>query len=308
MAYEHLTRSAAEIARKSDAERLAWLQDQHWVPYTRAIECEKRLTAVLEQPRRKRMRNMLIVGPTNNGKSTIIERFCRRYPRTASPDGGHQIIPILPVDVPDGPFVRSLLAAILRELDLDGFASRTSTVMLTIVLQALKQAGTRMLVLDDIQNILDGRKDQTKQLLNLMRYLNNVLMISIVAVGTKDALKVMQRDSQTANRFRPFFLPRWGHDEDEEDDCRLLDSFDSVLPFPEPSNLSEPAKKKRILKLSDGLIGEIWTVLQLWGALAIEAGDPCLDLRHLSHIEYEAPSTERYARMAHSEGVLARLG
>ena len=75
------------------------------------------------------------------------------------------------------------------------------------------------------------RKQQ--EFLNVIKHLSNELMIPIVGVGTRDALRAIQTDPQIANRFELIILPHWNVDEEY---LRLLASYEKVLPLAKPSH------------------------------------------------------------------------
>ena len=76
----------------------------------------------------------------------------------------------------------------------------------------MRGTGVRLLVIDEVQNLLSGSRLQQRRLLNLLRWLGNELQIPLVAVGTAEALHAIQSDDQLANRFTPFGLPPWKYD------------------------------------------------------------------------------------------------
>ena len=51
-----------------------------WIGYPRAVDALERLESLLTWPDKQRMPNLLILGPTNNGKSMIVEKFRRLHP------------------------------------------------------------------------------------------------------------------------------------------------------------------------------------------------------------------------------------
>ncbi|EPK3350627.1 TniB family NTP-binding protein, partial [Pseudomonas aeruginosa] len=53
------------------------LRADRWIGYPRAVEALNRLEALYAWPNKQRMPNLLLVGPTNNGKSMIVEKFRR---------------------------------------------------------------------------------------------------------------------------------------------------------------------------------------------------------------------------------------
>ena len=92
----HLRPEARELALLPAAERLALLLANRWIGYTRATEAISLLGRLLaSEPGRVRPRNLLIVGPTNNGKTAIAGRFLRDHQQRLSEDGEHEIFPVL---------------------------------------------------------------------------------------------------------------------------------------------------------------------------------------------------------------------
>ncbi len=73
----------------------------------------------------------------------------------------------------------------------------------------LREAKVRVLIIDELLNILADSSDKLNQMLNLLRFLGNELQIWIVSVGVKETLQVVNSDDQLSNRFEPFPLPRW---------------------------------------------------------------------------------------------------
>ena len=99
----HLHDAAQQVARLPAAERLRHVRADRWIGYTRATEALARLETLFEWPARQRMPNLLLTGPTNNGKSMIIEKFRRTHPPKSCPDREH--IPVLAVQMPSDPSV-----------------------------------------------------------------------------------------------------------------------------------------------------------------------------------------------------------
>jgi len=80
-----------------DEERIIKIQEQSLVPYSKAISLLEELDILYNLPKRDRMPNLLIVGSTNNGKSTILKKFMQKYPDYVEAD--NIIKPIIFTDV-----------------------------------------------------------------------------------------------------------------------------------------------------------------------------------------------------------------
>jgi len=104
-----------------------------------------------------------------------------------------------------------------------------------LVLRRLREARVRMLVIDELHNVLAGRSDRRREFLNLIRFLGNQLRIPLVGVGTREAYLAIRSDDQLENRFEPFVLPRW---QAGEEACSLLASFAASFPLRRESQIA----------------------------------------------------------------------
>ncbi|WP_433684756.1 TniB family NTP-binding protein [Nocardia sp. CA-119907] len=97
----YLHPSAQRLAMLPAEERVRYVRADRWIGYTRAAEALTRLEGLFTMPAKQRMPNLLLVGPTNNGKSMIIEKFRRDHPTIAHID--REEIPVLVVQMPSEP-------------------------------------------------------------------------------------------------------------------------------------------------------------------------------------------------------------
>ena len=110
----HLLPAAQGLARLPADERIQRLRADRWIGYSRAVEGLNRLETLYAWPNKQRMPNLLLVGPTNNGKSMIIEKFRRSHP--ASSDADQEHIPVLVVQMPSEPSVIRFYVALLAAM------------------------------------------------------------------------------------------------------------------------------------------------------------------------------------------------
>src|SRR5258708_6752995 len=76
----HLHPVARAVLDHSEAERTAWIRTERWIGYPLAHHALTILEDLLTLPVRQRMPNLLLIGPTNNGKTMIVEKFRRDHP------------------------------------------------------------------------------------------------------------------------------------------------------------------------------------------------------------------------------------
>lgn len=283
----HLKTEAAEVLKASLSERIEFTQRERWIGYPRAQRILKSLEDLIVYPKTQRMPNFLIVADTNNGKSTIVNHFARRYPRVIAPESDRTHIPVLIIQatasVDEGRLYAEILRAIRPPFKTPGRLDQRHHM----ALKMMDLVGTKILVIDEFQNALASRIAQRTQFLNAIKNLGNDLRIPIVAAGTSLAFNALQSDRQLSNRFKPAILPRWKSDADFG---RLLASFESFLPLPEPSKLSVGPLAIKIHSMTEGTIGEVSKLLSRAAILGIEQKKPKIDERILSAVDYVSPS------------------
>jgi hypothetical protein len=154
----------------------------------------------------------------------------------------------------------------------------------------MRKTGVRLLIIDELHNVLSGAGMQQRRLLNLLRWIGNELQIPLVGVGTAEALRAIRSDDQLVNRFEPFPLPPW-----TEDDAylRLLSTLEAVLPVRRPSGLVRPALASRIFALSEGVLGEIVAVVTRAAARAVMQGGETITPKLLNEAGFMRPSDRR---------------
>ena len=180
----HLLSGAQGLARLPAAERIQRIRADRWIGYPRAVDALNRLETLFAWPSKQRMPNLLLVGPTNNGKSMIIEKFRRTHPATSGDDQEH--IPVLCVQMPSEPSVTRFYVALLAAMGAPLRPRQRLPEMEQLALSLLRRVGVRMLVIDELHNVLAGNNVSRRELLNLLRFLGNELRIPLVGVGTRE--------------------------------------------------------------------------------------------------------------------------
>ncbi|WP_113719772.1 TniB family NTP-binding protein [Arthrobacter dokdonensis] len=284
----HLHPAVQATARLSASERIDQIRADRWIGYPKAVEAVDRLQTLLGWPRKQRMPNLLLIGPTNNGKSMIIERFRRQHLPRTEPDREH--IPVVCVQMPAEPTELRFYTALLSAIGAP-FRPRQRVVDVErLALALLGEVGVRMLVIDEFHNVLAGRGETRRAFLNLLRFLGNELNIPLVGVGTREAYLAVRSDDQLENRFEPFVLPLW----EVGDEARsLLASFAASFPLRSPSRIDGEDMARYLLARSEGTIGELARLLTAAAVVAVESGEERINRKTLTMADYIGPSERR---------------
>lgn len=297
---EHLSEEAKELLKLSDYDRFKSLEKDIWVEYPVAERILSRMRELYYHARCNRMPNLLIIGPTNNGKSMIKEKFYKIYNRPFYENhinlhGEHicykELIeqPLISIQMPSNPNIRRFLIIIGEKIG-QNYQLTNRNAIEEELFPALIKLKVRMIIIDEVHNILAGSTKQQLEFLNTLRYIGNELKVPIVCLGTRDAYLALRTDPQLENRFEPCILPLW---QNNREFMSLLESFITIIPLRKHSNLICSKIASFILKKSEGIIGEISAILRNAARKAIESGREQIDLEILEELDYKSPGERR---------------
>ena len=284
--YGHVHPGLRESITLPATDRVRVIQTPRWFGYPRANEAIDKLEDLIGYPRGSRMPNLFIYGETNNGKTKIVEHFMRRHPANDNPHGEDAHVPLLNIQMPFAPDPRRFYRVILDQLFATYRPSDTTARLETQSMNILRDCGIKMLIIDELHNILSARIDKQRQFLNLIRYIGNELQVPMVCVGIRDGLTALQHDKQLENRFEPFHLPEW---KDGEDYHQVLHTFVKLMPLKKDSGLAYSDLAYDILYLSEGTIGEITDLIRRAAIYAVKSGREIIDETSLKNCGYIPP-------------------
>ena len=292
-----LTNEAQEIINKTNEERIAYISEDRWIHYPQAEEIIQTLESIKTYEKNKtRVTSVLLVGSSNNGKTSLLEEFVRRNPSyDYYSENSDKLtkeffnkynaigIPTLSILAPNEPNESRLYSNILNKISAP-FKERDSIARKQYLVEYyLDLLNVDMLIIDEIHNILSGSVAKQKQVLNAIKNLSNHLKIPIVLSGTKDALRAVSTDSQISSRFRPIYLKKWKMDKEF---VSLLATFLKTLPLKKESIMLTVNTSMEILEISDGNIGDIIGLLKKAAIYAIKSESERITLKEIKECGY----------------------
>ena len=138
----------------------------------------------------------------------------------------------------------------------------------------LRKVAPRMIVVDEVHNLLAGTAHEQRVSMNLLKFLSNQLKCAIVVLGTREALAAMQTDAQIASRFPGFELSRR---QENEGFRGFLAGFERQLPLRQASRISgSRAMVSAIMSATGGITGHISELLSRAAEAAIRSNKECI--------------------------------
>lgn len=278
------------------AANLSELMRTCWIPYQRADQALHRLEWLIKRPETHRPLGMLLVGETNNGKTTIALRFQTLQDRKLQPEQGYGSDierPVVYVQTPPRPDVGAFYSGILRAINAPFQETWRWERKQAQVLALFPRLKVKMLMVDEIHNILVGRPQEQNLFLNVLRYLTNELRIPLVAIGIPDALSALQHDQQLGNRLEPFELPRW---EPKQAYAKFLAQVFGWFRLDGSQVIPQREFVQRFCFMAEGLTGETWRLVGQLAEAAYNEGEVKIQPRLLDQVSWQRPSDRRAAR------------
>lgn len=281
-----LSKKAQELIDGSYEEKMALVFSDKWIEYDRAKNALIDLQELVSLPRVVRPQNMMIVGHTNNGKSALLKKFIERNPYKLEENKDHYTVPCAYIQASGEGGIKFFYGSILDSVNFPHRPNGSAEVKRKQVIDTLRKLETKVLVIDEMNHLLSYKGNGQQVMLNAIKYLSNELRINIIGAGTEDALNVIKSDSQTANRFEPFYLYRWKYDREY---LKILFAFEAMLPLKKESNLIEKQKAEYILMKSEGLLGEIVKIIRAAFKYCLRNKLDYISMTVLKSIDYEGP-------------------
>ena len=278
-----LSSRAAALLDAPVEERLIQIKRDKYLPYERSKDIIKEMESFISHPSSHRPPNILIAARSRNGKTEILKEFLARHPAKELRDGDAICAPVVMLQCPPGPDEETFFFNALSKLGMAPIRNEKSGATLQRLITVLRKIQTKVLLLDELNNLLAGTVGKTRFMMNMLKYISNETGISIVAAGTKDALHVLATDAQLESRFPTRVLPRWK--ENSEEFSQLLYDFEYVLPLKNASNLVSLPIRGMIFGLGDGLIGDIAATIKSAAEIAVENKEERITEKILQHMK-----------------------
>lgn len=271
---ERLHPSAEALLDAPNVARATKIIRDHTILYPALQQVISEAEWMVYEPRQTRARGRIICADRANGKTSIAElihaRFCE-YGRSDAPC-------VLRISMSGLHDARSVYGRIMEELGSPARISHRLSDRELLVQRLLRDINCRLLILDEVQDILMGNESEQVRVLQAVKLLMNELHLPIMAFGTDAAARGFKSDPHLAARFTDYTLPSWRADATL---ANFLATYERLLPLKKPSHLVSPDKLAVLAKIGEGVLGKIVDRVKNAALTAIADGSECITKQHL---------------------------
>ena len=285
--YSHLAPKTQTWLELPDLERANRMLIDRFITHERLQPIMDHIDFLRFSPPKSRASGLVVSGLPGSGKTMIARAIERRYPPIAAEGSKAASLPVLTIEMTGAREARALYDRILTELGVPDPKRYVGSDRERMVLKLCRAANLRLLVVDEIQDILTSTARQQRIALDTIKFLMNQLSLPVLALGTAQAPDAMQVDEHLNARFTYRSLPVWKQDPYL---VNFLDALERVLPLKQPSQLSSLPITTVLLRLSDGVLDPMMRLITYAAAHAVESGTEQITPQLLERARVEMPT------------------
>lgn len=267
--FEHLDPAVQPLLALPNAERAVRMLSDRFISHERVTPILDHVDFLRLRPQQSRAAGLVVSGRPGSGKTMVARAVVRRCPPQPADGGKAATWPVLSISMTGAREAKILYNRVLGQLGVPDPGRYAGSDRERMVLKVCRAAGVRLLIVDEIQDILTSTARQQRIALDTIKFLMNELSLPILALGTAQAPEAMQVDEHLNARFTYRQLPVWTQDKYL---VNFLDVLERALPLREPSRLSSLPVSSTILRLSGGVLDVIVRLVTHAAAHAVERG------------------------------------
>ncbi len=208
-------------------QTIAWFSDEHleFPPYVAAFN---EMESILHMYRETGIaQNLLVIGETGTGKTTLCNAVLKKYPRISLRDA--DVIPVLYVPTPTPATLDSLADAILSSLGDPGAGVGKLPEKSRRIAKLLRALKVEMIIFDEAQHMQERGQQYTQYMAgDWLKQQLDATGIPTVFMGLPQFEKLLQANPQLRRRFSRRRNLQLGQDKDSNIHTECLQMFISL--------------------------------------------------------------------------------
>lgn len=288
--YPHLGKEALTLIDASAVERTSAILMGSWMALAPSVKALEFMEFLLRHPPSTRPPNLLLIGDSHSGKSTVLERFVSLHSPVVSPEAPTSIVDVVVITCPPEPDINALYTNILDALLVPYKPNAPEPAKYSQIKIIFRKVDVKVLLIDEINNSLQGHQLQQRQFRNALKNLAHDTKVRMVTAGTYDALNALTIDEQLGSRFETMYMPRW---KSAKEVGTLLATMEKRIPLKKPSDLKSVAMLRLIQERAEDSLGDICSLVRNAAVKAIDTGDEQITEALINDLVWTPPSKRR---------------
>jgi hypothetical protein len=285
MKYPHVDADRQAECDSTDYARIRSILTDKFVSYQRAIDLQNHVEYLYTRPPQTRASGLVIMGEPGSGKTKIAHSIVRRAMADASARE-RNAVPVVMISMTGARDARTLFNRILEALGAPDSSRMRMADKEQLVLHLLEGAGTRLLIVDEIQDVLSSTTRRQRAALDTLKLIMNELGMTILCLGVKEAAQAMQCDPHLNARFDYKALPPWKQNQEFRS---FLMSIERSQPLRKASDLASPKIMLPLMRKTKGNLAKIMRLLNHAAVFAVLSHEERITPILLDEAEVKVP-------------------
>jgi len=285
----HLTELAKSQLEWSPAKRIRSMFVTRFIHHEVVSDIIAHCKYLMNRPRGVRPTGLVLAGTSGSGKTALADALIRECSCLQATPETPATKPILYFCMSNAREAKEVFSRLLEALGFPHISSLTADDRRKKALDLAVVARLRLLIIDEIQDVLFHTLRQQGLALLAVKDIMNSLKIPVLALGTENARIAFEADQHLKRRFQPRELPTWQCDDYFR---HFLQAYEETLPLRERSNLGSLLTMKLIIRETKGQLSEIVERIQRAAALAVENGQERITKDLIVRARFDFPKTD----------------
>lgn len=273
--YPHLAYDVETIADQSAADRIQHIKKKKiWINFTEAKAIYSRMIELLETKEKDQPGHIAILGDSGSGKSFTFDKFVTAMLEKHA-DSENSYIPVLRVQHPVEPKEGRLYDSILKAARHPSRTNLNAAKKQNMVMKVIAELGTKMILIDDSHDAMEGTERQQKIFLTVLRNLAISTDTILVYAALPKFEALLANDLQMKRRVEIHRLPIWGK---SKAFANFLAAYERRLPLRKPSDLGSAYIVHELHEMSNGVLDFVVKILKGAACSAIGGGNEKIEV------------------------------